>query len=256
MLLTVISPAKKLDFETPAPTNKSSMIDYSEKCLILMKKLKKLNINEVQQLMKLSDSLAELNYDRFQNFSFPLTTKNAKQAMFAFTGDTYVGLEAQSFNSKDILYAQKTLRILSGLYGVIKPLDLISPYRLEMGTRFKIDSNNKNLYDYWKDDLTDYFHKLLGKNSSLINLASKEYFLAINLSIFEDRVITPQFKQLKDGELKSIGMMSKRARGMMASYIIKKRLTKVDQLQQFNSDGYKYSAKLSSAMEPVFVKKK
>lgn len=253
-MMIVISPAKKLNFEDEAPTTETSTPCFlSKKTKNLANELRNLQSQDVKKLMKLSDNLAELNYDRFQSFTTRHTVKNSKQALFSFAGDTYTGIAADTFTQKDITYAQKKLRMLSGLYGLLKPLDLIQPYRLEMGTKYKFQEY-KDLYQYWQDDITNVLNEELGKTDYLINLASNEYFKAVNTKKIKVPVITPTFKEKKNGEYKIISFNAKKARGMMAAYIIKNKLSKLDEIKNFNLDGYKFNKSLSSETIPVFTR--
>lgn len=252
-MLLVISPAKKLDFETPSLTQDYENPLFLDKANTLIKELKKLTSQDISKLMKLSEKLSDLNVARYHNFKTPFNPNNAKQAAYAFKGDTYVGLDFESFNHSEVQYAQNHLRILSGLYGILTPLDLIQPYRLEMGTKFKIH-NCKNLYDWWKEDITNYINKELEKEKILINLASKEYFSSIDTSRLNGDLINVHFLQNKNGVLKVNSLFAKRARGMMASYILKNKISKVDQLKEFNIDGYQYDNKRSESNELVFVR--
>lgn len=252
-MIIVVSPAKKLDFESQAPTSKFSQLSELDKSQRLINELKKYDAKKLSALMKLSDSLTELNMERYKKFKPPFSLDNAKQAMFAFKGDTYVGLDAESMGSKEITYAQKHLRILSGLYGLVSPLDLIQPYRLEMGTNFPCDGN-KNLYSFWSDTITQRLNKLLKKEKALINLASKEYFSVIDFSKLDAKVITPIFKEKKGDTFKVIGIYAKKARGMMSRYIIDNRIEEPEDILKFNIDGYKYNKKLSTELEPVFTR--
>ncbi len=253
-MIVVISPAKKLDFETCAPTSKFSSlknISMSEK---LIKELRKCKPEKISKMMKLSNDLTELNIKRYKSFNTPFNLDNAKQAMFAFKGDTYVGLDANSFSKKDIDYAQKHLRILSGLYGLVSPLDLIQPYRLEMGTKFPC-GESKNLYEFWNKEITEQLHLSLKKEKILINCASNEYFKSVNTQELEDvRIITPSFKEKKNGEYKMIGLFAKKARGMMSRFIIQNQIKSSSDLLDFNLDGYKFNKKLSSEENPVFTR--
>lgn len=250
-MLVVVSPAKKLDFETEIPGLKTTEPDLIAKTKPLSKELKKLKSTDIKKLMKLSDSLSELNYNRFQNFSKKSSPKKA--AGFAFNGDTYTGLDINSYSKSDLSQAQKQLRILSGLYGVLRPLDIIEPYRLEMGTKFKFNSFN-NLYEYWKVDITENLNKDLKKDDVLINCASNEYFNAVDTKNLKAKIITPVFKEDRDGKLKIISFSAKKARGMMASYIIKNKIMTPDDLKSFSEDDYKFDAKLSTETEYVFVR--
>jgi cytoplasmic iron level regulating protein YaaA (DUF328/UPF0246 family) len=252
-MLVVVSPAKKLDFESLSPTEEYSTCEFLETSNKLIKDLKKLNIDDIAKLMKLSKPLAELNFSRYKDFKTPFSLKNAKQAAYAFKGDTYVGLDFENFNKSEIKYAQSHLRILSGLYGLLKPLDLIQPYRLEMGTRFGI-GESKNLYGVWQDKVTSTLNKELKSNKILVNCASKEYFSAIDFDNLDAKVIVPVFKEKKNGEYKIISFAAKRARGMMSQYIIKNKIKNIEDLKKFNMADYKFSSKLSSGNELVFVR--
>lgn len=252
-MLIVISPAKKLDFETTAPTTKFTQLEELDKSKTLIKELRKCEPQKISKLMKLSPTLTELNVQRYKSFKTPFNLKNAKQAMFAFKGDTYVGLDAESMKSKDIDYAQNHLRILSGLYGLVSPLDLVQPYRLEMGTKFACDGN-KNLYEFWGETITDKINALLQKERVLVNLASKEYFSAIDFKKLNGQVITPAFKEKKGDEYKMVGFFAKKARGMMSRYIVENRIKDTKDLLKFDVDGYQYNKKLSSEFAPVFTR--
>lgn len=252
-MLTIISPAKKLDFETSAPTSKFTQLSELTRSEQLITELRKCDKKRISSLMKLSDKLTELNMKRYIDFKTPFSLKNAKQAMFAFKGDTYVGLDAESMKTNDINYAQNHLRILSGLYGLISPLDLIRPYRLEMGTSFPCDGS-KNLYQFWGEIITNKIFILLKKEKILINLASKEYFSVINFKNLDAKIITPQFKEKKGDTFKMVSFFAKRARGMMARFIIDNRIEDPRDLLKFNIDGYKYNKKLSTELSPVFTR--
>lgn len=252
-MLVIVSPAKKLDFESPAPTKKFSELKNIDKSIQLIKELRKCPPAKISAMMKLSDDLTKLNVKRYKEFKTPFTVKNAKQAMFAFKGDTYMGLDADSMNSKEIDYAQKHLRILSGLYGLVSPLDLVQPYRLEMGTKFSCDGT-KNLYEFWKETITNNVNSILKKEKTLINLASKEYFSAIDFSNLDGEVITPVFKDKKGDDYKIVSFFAKRARGMMSRYIIDHKIDDPKDLTKFDTDGYKYNKKLSTQSEPVFTR--
>jgi hypothetical protein len=252
-MIVVVSPAKKLDFKIPAPTKKFTQLKELKKSELLIKELKKCEPSKISSLMKLSDTLTDLNIQRYKDFQTPFNLRNAKQAMFAFKGDTYVGLDAETMKEKDIEYAQDHLRILSGLYGLVSPLDLIQPYRLEMGTRFPC-AGSKNLYEYWGETITDKLNILLRKEKTLINLASKEYFSAVNIKKLDAQIITPAFKEKKGDEFKMVGFFAKKARGMMSRYIIDKRIENPKDLLEFNIDGYKYNREFSSHLTPVFTR--
>lgn len=251
-MLIVVSPAKKLDFENPALTSDYTDPIFLDKSKGLIKELKKLTSEDLQKLMKISPKLAELNVTRYRQFKTPFTTKNAKQAAYAFKGDTYVGLDFDSFSKTEVTYAQKHLRILSGLYGVLRPLDLIQPYRLEMGTKFKI-KDCQNLYQWWQADITDKLNEELKKEKILVNLASKEYFSSVDISQLKGTLVNAHFLQNKNGTVKINSLLAKRARGMMSRYILKNKITKIEELKDFNESGYKFDAKRSDQNELVFV---
>ena len=252
-MLIIVSPAKKLDFEAPAPITDYTTPDFLDTSKKLIKDLKKLDASEISKLMKISPALGELNFSRFQSFKTPLSLNNAKQAAFAFKGDTYKGLDIESFTPKEINYSQEHFRILSGLYGLLRPLDLILPYRLEMGTKFSTGTS-KNLYSLWKETLTNKINTDLKKEKILINLASKEYFQALDFSKINGDIITPIFKEKKNGVYKIISFNAKRARGMMSQYIIKNEIKEIKDLKKFNMDRYFFNEKMSSTNELVFVR--
>lgn len=255
-MLIVISPAKTLDFSQPVTTQKHTQPDFLDRAHELNQLLRKYTSTQLGQLMSISQELADLNVDRNQHWQIPFTTSNAKQALFAFRGDVYAGMEADSFKPKDTDYAQKHLRILSGLYGLLRPLDLIQAYRLEMGSRLA-NAKGKNLYDFWKNCLTEKLNQELQqqKNPVLLNLASQEYFSAISTGELAAPVCTPVFKDYSSGQFKVLGFYAKKARGAMTSWIIKNRLDLTTDLQEFDWSGYRYQAKLSSGSEMVFTRK-
>lgn len=249
----VVSPAKKLDFETECSSPLQSEPCFLTKTNKLALELKKLQTSDIGRLMKLSLNLSELNFKRFQTFSKLPKPSTSKQAAFAFNGDTYTGLDIHSFNSTQLKTAQRKLRILSGLYGILKPMDLIQPYRLEMGTRFKFD-NYKNLYDYWKKDVTSFLNKEMKTDEVLVNCASTEYFSVVDTKELKSKVITPVFKELRNGELKIISFSAKKARGMMAKYIIQNNLKTPEEIKYFSEDNYVFSEKNSTENELVFLR--
>ncbi|AFJ02310.1 UPF0246 protein YaaA [Methylophaga frappieri] len=254
-MITIISPAKTLDFESVPTTTKCSqpaLLDQSEK---LIKALRCLSAQELASLMSISDKLAGLNVARYQAWHTPFTLENAKQAVLAFQGDVYTGLAAESLDQKGLDFAQKHLRILSGLYGVLKPLDLMQAYRLEMGTRFA-PGNASNLYQFWGDLITDTLSSdsAFTCDNTLINLASNEYFKAINTKRLSAKIITPVFKDEKNGQYKIISFYAKKARGLMSRYIIDNRIDNPDELNAFNSQGYRYSEAMSQANSPTFIR--
>jgi cytoplasmic iron level regulating protein YaaA (DUF328/UPF0246 family) len=255
-MLAVISPAKKLDFESPAhaiDAGQCQLLDQSE---LLIKHCQDLTPADIATLMKLSDKLAGLNAARFGQWQTPFTKENAKQAIFAFQGDVYVGLGAQELSDDDLQFAQQHLRILSGLYGVLRPLDLMQAYRLEMGTKLA-NSRGTNLYQFWGNLVTDNINQSLAATDSqfLINLASTEYFKVIKAKDIKAKIITPVFKDYKNGQYKIISFFAKKARGMMVRYMIDKRVSTPEQLQQFDYDGYQFDQSLSSDKELVFTRK-
>jgi cytoplasmic iron level regulating protein YaaA (DUF328/UPF0246 family) len=252
-MLVVISPAKNLDYESPAVTPEYSqpdMLDDSEK---LIKHCRKLSPAKISSLMKISDKLAGLNADRYASWQTPFDNTNAKQALLAFNGDVYTGLDAQSFSQDDFNYAQQHLRILSGLYGVLRPLDLMQAYRLEMGT--KLDTGkNKNLYQFWDNKISLKLNQAIDKQGDniLVNLASNEYFKAVKSKALNAEIYTPVFQDCKNGQYKVISFFAKKARGMMARYIIQNRLTDISQLKNFDAAGYRFSEQKSQGNELVF----
>lgn len=245
-MLVVTSPAKKLDFSEDVTRSSWSTPDFLEDSAELITAAKKLTRVELMQLMKISENLAELNYNRYRAFSIPFTPANARQAVFAFTGDTYVGLEADSLSEEELAYAQDHYRILSGLYGLLRPLDLMQPYRLEMGKKVAT-ARGKNLYEFWGDQLTEALNTQMAaqKTDLLVNCASTEYFKAINVKKLTGQVIAPVFKEVKEGHARVLGMFAKKARGMMTRYIIQNRLEDVRDLQKFDLGGYKFQPSLS-----------
>jgi len=255
-MILVVSPAKKLDFESPLVTTRSSqpsLLNHSE---LLIERCVKLSSDQIASLMKLSDKLAGLNAARFGEWSLPFTNENARQAILAFNGDVYSGLDAASFSDDDFDFAQKHFRILSGLYGLLKPLDLMQAYRLEMGTKLDNDRGT-NLYQFWGNVITEELNKVLKdqKADVLINLASNEYFKAINKKQLNAKIITPQFKDWKNGQYKIISFYAKKARGLMARYIIQNQLTNPEQLKNFDMAGYQYSSDLTQGNDLVFTRK-
>ncbi|MBT3307315.1 MAG: peroxide stress protein YaaA, partial [Alphaproteobacteria bacterium] len=229
--------------------------DFLDRSDILVEAAKRLSRADLARTMKLSDKLADLNYRRFQDFTTPFTLANAKQAALVFNGDTYVGLEAATLDTADMDFAQDHLRILSGLYGVLRPLDLIQPYRLEMGARIQPPGAN-NLYEFWDDRLAVAINKATAdhKDRTVINLASVEYFKAVAKDALDSAVITPVFKEVKVGVAKVIGLFAKRARGAMARYIIQNRLESPDRIKEFNVDGYVFREDLTDDNDWIFTR--
>lgn len=254
-MLMVISPAKKLDVESPSTVKKNTQPLFLPDAEQLIDELKKLAPQEVSSLMHISDKLGTLNYDRYQEWQLPFTPDNAKQAILTFKGDVYVGLDAESLSKSELDFAQQHLSILSGLYGVLRPLDLMQAYRLEMGTRFE-NTRGNNLYAFWGDKITQQLNKQLKKNKSqtLVNLASTEYFKSVDISSLNADIVTPIFKDEKNGVYKIISFYAKKARGLMAAYAIKNGITDAKGLKRFTVDGYAYQADQSNDKEWVFTR--
>lgn len=250
----VISPAKSLNYESFVPVQESSQLIFFKEAETINKALKKLNPKDLMELMGISDKLADLNWQRNQERDFSdFSNENSRQAIYAFNGDVYTGLDAYTLNAKQMQVLQEKLRILSGLYGLLKPLDLIQPYRLEMGTKFSV-GKDKNLYEFWKDKITKQLNSELKKDELFINLASNEYFSAIDTKALKVPVITPEFKDYKDGKLKMISFFAKKARGLMVRYIIDNHIKTIDDLKGFNYEGYSFDANLSKANTLVYTR--
>ena len=254
-MLAIISPAKSLDFDGRAPTRKSSVPSFLDDSTELIRELRELAPQDLSDLMGISTSLAELNYDRYATWGKPFSRRNAKQAMFAFNGDVYLGLKSAEFSERDLTWAQKHLRILSGLHGILKPLDLIQPYRLEMGTRLP-NRRGGDLYEFWRDKVTAALNEAIDaqRQPILVNLASNEYFNAVDTARIDARIITPTFKDLKNGRYMFISFFAKKARGLMAAYLIKNRVSTLKALKAFDWQGYRFSPAQSSANEWVFLR--
>ncbi|HEY9082303.1 MAG TPA: peroxide stress protein YaaA [Vicingaceae bacterium] len=253
-MLVVISPAKKLSVEGKKPDwfTAPQFIEHSEK---LIKKLRKYSPKKLQQLMSISDDLAQLNVERYQQWTINHDTENTKQALFTFTGEVYAGLNATSFKKNELEYAQQHLRILSGLYGVLKPMDAIHAYRLEMGTKLKIGKKS-NLYEFWGDTIVNEINNTLKANNDkvLVNLASNEYFKAVNKKKLATPVITPVFKDFTNGQYKTVMVYAKKARGAMAAFIMKNKIKTIEELTAFDTDGYLFNEEASSSKELVFLR--
>ena len=253
-MLMIISPAKTLDYESPLATETHTQPDFLDDACELIDQLKELEPHQVSNLMSISDKLGQLNAERFQCWHTPFTPDNARQAVLAFKGDVYTGLDAESFSSGDFSFAQKHLRILSGLYGLLKPLDLMQPYRLEMGTRFE-NTRGKDLYAFWGSKITEALNQLLASDDKvLVNLASNEYFKSVQKKHLDARLVTPQFKDWKNGQYKMISFYAKKARGLMCRYAIQNRITQADDLKGFNLDGYYFSEDQSDNNNWVFLR--
>ena len=249
----LLSPAKSLDFKSDLPTTKISSICFEKEAQYLNSILKSKNPKELSDLMSISSKIADLNYERNHSWSLPFTNTNARQAVYAFSGDVYRGLDAYSIDDSRIDFLQNSVRIISGLYGLIKPLDLIQPYRLEMGTKLAFDTN-KNLYDYWRKKITEQLNLELGDKEPILNLASNEYFKAIDAKVIKSEVYSANFKQLKNGEFKTIAIFSKKARGMMTRFIIDNNITDITDLKSFDCDGYMFHKGLSTEKELIFTR--
>jgi len=254
-MLVVLSPAKTLDVETPAPIAEFSQADFLGESQLLINRCNQLSMQDIASLMKVSDKIAGLNVARFGQWHRPFALNNAKQALFAFQGDVYTGLQAESLSVATLDYAQTHLRILSGLYGLLRPLDLMQAYRLEMGT--KLDNlRGLNLYQFWGSLITQKLNKALQAQGDnlLINLASNEYFKAVKKKELSGQIITPVFKDQKNGQYKVISFYAKKARGLMARYIVEQQVTGLDKLKEFDSVGYYFVESASSATELVFYR--
>ncbi len=253
-MLTILSPAKTLDFDTPPVTRKTSIPDFLDQTETLVSRLQKQTPDKLSALMGISRKLAELNVNRYR--SWTRDTGNARQALLAFRGDVYLGLDVDSWGQRDFTFAQKNLRILSGLYGLLRPLDLIHPHRLEMGTKLRI-ARAGNLYEFWGDTMTLALGNELERhrNQTLVNLASNEYFRSIQPDTLPGPVITPVFKDYSRGSYKVLGFYAKKARGSMAAWIVRNRINSPAPLRKFDVDGYRFDENLSSDREWVFTRK-
>lgn len=253
-MLIIVSPAKTLDYESPAPTRTATMPDFLEDSRELIEQLKPLEPHQIGNLMGISAKLGDLNAQRFQDWKTPFDLDNARQAVLAFKGDVYTGLDAYRFSEQDFAFAQEHMRILSGLYGLLRPLDLIQPYRLEMGTRLE-NPRGKDLYAFWGDKLTDALNEQLAADDGiLINLASNEYFKAVKSRKLRGTVINPQFREWKNGQYKMISFYAKKARGLMSAYIIRNRLSRLEDLKGFDAEGYAFNPELSEGNDWVFTR--
>lgn len=249
----VISPAKSLNFESELPTQNFSEASFLKESRQINKVLKKLKPKDLSVMMDISDKLAELNWERNQSWKIPFTSDNSRPAIFAFDGEVYTGIDAYSIPIDKLEDLQNRLFILSGLYGLLKPLDLIQAYRLEMGTSIAI-GEAKNLYAFWKTKITKGLNNSVAKGELLLNLASNEYFSALDTKLLKAKVITPEFKDYKEGKLKMISFFAKKARGLMVRYIIDTNAQTIDDLKGFNYEGYAFDANLSSDSKLVFTR--
>lgn len=249
----IISPAKSLDFETPVATSLHTQPQFLEDSIKLNKKLKTLSRKKIVEFMGISKDLAALNYERNQNWSLPFTPENAKQAIFAFTGEVFRGIDVTTLETAKLPILQDRLRILSGLYGLLKPLDLMQAYRLEMGKKLKV-GRTENLYGFWGDKIANALNEELADNDLLVNLASSEYFKAVNKKVLKVSMITPVFKDFKNGQYKTIMTFAKKARGLMVRYIIDNNITTIEGLKGFNIDNYRFSEEMSTETELMFTR--
>jgi cytoplasmic iron level regulating protein YaaA (DUF328/UPF0246 family) len=257
-MLTVVSPAKSLDFDSPGRSKKSTEPAFLNEASNLVEDLRKLTPENLSELMNISSALAQENFQRYANWQTPFDLNNAKQAIYAFNGDVYLGLKAEQFGTADLNFAQRHLRILSGLYGLLRPLDLMQPYRLEMGRKFACNGS-KDLYGFWGTKLTNALNETLTaqtqKRKVVINLASREYFSAVHTNELDAKIITPVFKDFTSGEYRVLSFFAKKARGEMAAFIIKNRINSSSKLKEFNIDGYQYSDQESTSTTLVFKRR-
>ena len=250
----VISPAKSLDLTSELPTEKATQPLFLEQSAVLNKAIKKQKPSELSSLMHISEKLADLNWQRNQDWTLPFTNENARPAVFTFDGDVYTGLDAYTLSQNNIEAMQNSLRILSCLYGVLKPLDLMQAYRLEMGTKFGVNGG-KNLYEFWKPIIAAQLNEELEENELFVNLASTEYFKAVDKKVLKTPIVTPVFKDWKNDKLKIISFYAKKARGLMSRYLIENKVETLEQLKGFAIDGYAYSEEYTEKEnEPVFVR--
>ena len=254
-MITVLSPAKKLSNECCSDTENPQSPQFLNQSEELVTQLKQMDPVDLMSLMGISENLATLNWERMQAWNKSFKPDNSREAVYSFKGDTYIGLDVETLDPDDLLFAQDNIRILSGLYGILRPLDLIMPYRLEMGTKLKNRLGN-NLYEYWNDTLAQSFNKELNSHcrNVVINCASVEYFKSIDRPALGAKVITPQFKEIKEGKLRMISFFAKRARGMMARFIIQNRIENEKYILAFNLGGYTFDYSLSTPLEPVFTR--
>ncbi len=255
-MLTVISPAKTLDFETPALTDEYSQPAHLRQSRQLIKRLREFSAEDLSKLMGVSSNIANLNARRFKRWKTPFKPENARQALFAFKGDVYIGLDAYTMNDENIQFAQKHLRVLSGLYGLLRPLDLMQAYRLEMSTRLETEQGN-NLYQFWDSRITTALNKELSTMDKpiLVNLASNEYFKSIKPKAIKVDIVTPVFKEYHKGKYQVISFFAKKARGLMARYMIDHQINDIDLVKEFDLEGYAFNESLSHKQEWVFSRR-
>jgi cytoplasmic iron level regulating protein YaaA (DUF328/UPF0246 family) len=256
-VLIVVSPAKALDFESPLATKKYTVPTMMDEARQLVSIMSRQSPDDLSELMSISPALAELNFERFQDWEPPTSPNPARPAVLAFNGDTYIGLNApNSFDERDFTHAQKVLRILSGLHGVLRPLDLIQPYRLEMGSKVQ-HGRGGDLYSFWGDKVTDQLNRDLARSPgtpALVNLASTEYFGVVQPERVDGRVVTPKFLDARADDFKAIGFLAKRARGSMAGWIVRERITTISALTEFSANGYEFAPERSTPDAPVFTR--
>jgi cytoplasmic iron level regulating protein YaaA (DUF328/UPF0246 family) len=249
----VLSPAKSLDFESKLPVEQQSNATFLDEAAQINKLLKKQSVKKLGELMSISNDLSELNYQRNQDWQLPFKAENARPAVYAFNGDVYRGLDAYSIAEDNIDMLQNTVRILSGLYGVLRPLDVIMPYRLEMGTKFPV-GKNKDLYQFWKSKVTNFLNSEMSEDEVLLNLASNEYFKAIDKKQLKATIVDVDFKEFKNGSYKTISFFAKYARGLMARYVVDHHIENLVGIKAFNLDNYKFDANLSTNQKLVFTR--
>lgn len=252
-MLILLSPAKSLDFKRTIKTNIASTPEFIKDANSIAAELQKYSVRQLKDLMGISNNLAKLNFERYMNWHNANKNTESKQAIRAFIGEAYRGLNAQEMSEKDLLFAQDHLRILSGLYGILRPLDAIQPYRLEMGTKIEI-GEFKNLYRFWDNKITDSINKALGNSKTVINLASNEYFKSINKNKLKANIITPEFREYKNGVIKMITVYAKNARGQMTNFIIKNKIEDPELLKAFDIDGYQFDVNSSDMNKWNFIR--
>jgi|TARA_B100001741_G_C16465803_1_gene557501 cytoplasmic iron level regulating protein YaaA (DUF328/UPF0246 family) len=254
-MIAILSPAKTLDFETKLQFQNFTIPDFMEDSQELISQLKKYSVDELSNLMSLSSSLSEQNVTRYQNWTSEFNLSNSRQALFCFKGGVYKGLDVDTFSNDDLLYSQKSLRIISGLHGILKPFDLIQPYRLEMGTKL-VNKRGKNLYEFWNEKITESLNHCLENNSAkyLLNLASNEYFSSIKTKKINKKIIAIKFLDKKNDSYKTISFFAKKARGSMAAFVVKNKVKTLDQLKNFSGLGYSFDEMQSNLTSLVFIR--
>lgn len=254
-MIVILSPSKTLEKINGKVDPKGTQPQFLDKSKELIERVRELSVNDIEELMSVSPKLSRLNFERFLKWQTPFTQNNSTPALLLFKGDVYEGISADDYTNDDFKFAQKHVRILSGLYGVLRPLDLMQPYRLEMGTKIDV-GDNKNLYEFWKENLTKHFNKLLKDDAenTLVNLASNEYSKALSLKEVDGNVITPIFKEQKGNSYKTVAIHAKKARGVMTRFIVKNRIEKVEHLKSFTEEGYIFSPEQSKGNDWVFIR--